>query len=97
MITEPLSWASFSVGAITMACLTLGLLFLRFWKSTGDKLLLSFSIVFWLLALERLVLAVLQLPGEWRGYVYLIRLAAFLFLLVGIIQKNRASTSDSTH
>lgn len=67
-----------------------GIHFLRFWVKTRDRLFFMFGIAFWLMSLERLVLAFTTDPGvEDHSYVYLIRLAAFLVILTAIIDKNR--------
>ena len=51
-----------------------------------------FSFAFFLLAAERLVLAFIAVQDETQSLVYLIRLAAYLFILWAIIDKNRASS-----
>ena len=78
-------------GALMMACLVTGLFFIRFWKKTYDRLFLIFSFGFFLLAVERLVLGYLGNRSEPTPEVYYIRLAAFLMILIGIIDKNRST------
>jgi hypothetical protein len=79
-------------GAITMGYAVGGLFFLRFWRETRDRLFAAFAASFWLLGLQRLVLATLSEPrAETITRLYLVRLAAFLILLVAIIDKNRAA------
>lgn len=70
-------------------CLTAGLFFLRFWRDNRDRLFLIFALAFWALALNWLVLVAVPVAAEKHHYAYLIRLVAFLLLLVGIIDKNR--------
>jgi hypothetical protein len=60
---------------------------LKFWKKSGDKLFLLFALAFTMLGIERLVEALLD-SREFEGYV--IRLLAFILILVGIVQKNRS-------
>lgn len=43
-----------------------------------------------MLAVERLTLALIREANEVRGYVYIIRFVAFLFILWAIIDKNRS-------
>ena len=76
-------------GAIVMACGVAGLFFLRFYRSTRDRLFLWFAVSFWLLALNWLGLLVFHPSNESGHYVYLIRLAAFLLLGWAIVDKNR--------
>jgi hypothetical protein len=70
-----------------------GLFFLRFWRDTGDRLFLIFALAFWLLGLTRLALAFTTYPSESQSGIYLVRLLAFVLILVAIIDKNRAGRS----
>lgn len=79
----------FISGAIMMACLVAGFFFFRFWKKTSDSLFKMFASAFWLLAVERMVLSYLGANNEPRAEIYLIRLSAFLLILIAIIRKNR--------
>ena len=63
--------------------------FYRFWIKTKDRFFLMFGLAFAMLAAERAILIVFDVPNETRTYVYLIRLLAFVLIIVGIIQKNR--------
>ena len=76
-------------GALIMANLVIGLFFLRFWKRTRDRLFAMFAAAFWMLALNRIILASLDAQSEFRTPVYAVRLAAFVLILVAIIDKNR--------
>lgn len=69
------------------------LFFLKFWVRTHDRLFALFSAAFALLAVQR-VLAVLT--ADWfenTTWLYLLRLIAFLVILVAIIDKNRTKAS----
>ncbi len=72
-----------------MACLVVGLFFIKFWKRSRDRLFLMFGVSFFLLSLERLVLGYLGVQNEPSPAIYLIRLSAFAIILVAIINKNR--------
>lgn len=77
-------------GAIVMGYLVAGLFFLKFWRGTHDRLFLIFGAAFWLLALQRALLALLaEAPGS-HLYLYVMRLLAFVLIIVAIIDKNRA-------
>ena len=84
---EHLGWKQFCWGVLTMASLVATLLFLRYWKVSRDRLFAFFA--FALLAINWLVLAAVYPAFEARHLIYLIRLAAFIFIIVGILDKNR--------
>jgi len=77
-------------GAIAMASFVAGLFFLRFWRKTRDRFFALFALSFWLMALNRLALSILQAEDESRPFLYLIRLFAFVLILVAFLDKNRA-------
>jgi len=75
-------------GAITMGSWTIALFFLRFWRRMRDQLFAYFALAFFLFGVERLVM-VWSAGTESQAYVYLIRLAAFVLIVFGIVSKNR--------
>lgn len=83
---EPLS--DFLSGAITFGFLASGLFFLRFWRRTRDGLFLAFAAAFGLLGLGQALLVFSGIPVEERSPLYLLRLAAFLLIIVAIVRKN---------
>ena len=84
----------FILGAIVMACFVIGLFFIRFWRKTRDRLFAIFAGAFWLLGLNWLALAFTQ-QDEVRTWLYVVRLLAFLCILFGILDKNRAARSGA--
>jgi hypothetical protein len=76
-------------GAIATTALVAGLFFIRFWRASRDSLFLYFAVAFWLFAAQSVATAALQNPPETRHYLYLLRLAGFALIIVGIIHKNR--------
>ena len=78
----------FLSGMSAMGSLVAGLFFFRFWRRTGDTLFVYFGISFWLLAITQVVAMLLDSPHESQSWIYLIRLAAFVVLIVGIVSKN---------
>jgi len=76
-------------GAIMLAAAAVGLLFLRSWRRTGDRLFALFALAFVLLSVERWVFLLLPQRHQLPQAVYLIRLAAFIVILVAFIDKNR--------
>ena len=65
-----------------------GLFFLKFWKKTRDSLFLAFTLAFWLLGLTQALLTFSNVPVEERSWLYLLRLAAFVLILIAIWRKN---------
>jgi hypothetical protein len=76
-------------GAITMASLVIALIFLRFWRNTGDRFFLYFSLSFLIEGLHRLY-AALDNNSEDAPLHYLIRLLAYGLILWAILEKNLA-------
>ena len=81
--------SAFLWGALTTACAVVALLFLRFWRASGDRLLIFFASAFAALALNWLVLGLSHPGDEARHYAYYIRLFGFALIIVGIIDRNR--------
>lgn len=79
----------FLSGAITMAYLVSALFFLRFWRDTRDRLFLFFTSAFFLFAVQRTLLTLARDEAVFEVAVYALRLAAFLVIGAGLIDKNR--------
>ena len=75
-------------GAIMLNAWAIAVFFIRFWRKTRDRLFAWFAVGFILLGIERITL--ISAPTETNFPVYLIRLAAFLLFICGIVDKNRA-------
>jgi hypothetical protein len=78
-------------GLLVMGYAVAGLFFLRFWRETRDRLFGIFAGAFWLLALQRLLLALFQDPDREQLWLYGIRLLAFVLILAAIVDKNRGA------
>jgi Ni/Fe-hydrogenase subunit HybB-like protein len=63
------------------------MLFYGFWRDSKDRLFAFFGAGFWILALDRVAVSFIQ--DEYTPFAYLIRLAAFLLIIVAIIDRNR--------
>ena len=81
--------SQFLWGALAMACVTAGLLFLRFWDLSRERLFMFFALAFLVFAINWISLAVVNPSEETRHYFHLLRLLAFGLIIVGIIDKNR--------
>ena len=80
--------AAFTAGALTLGWLAIGVFFLKFWRRTGDGLFLAFAIAFALLATNQAVPVLFGVASEDQGYIYLLRLAAFLLIILAVFRKN---------
>ena len=78
----------FALGCLVMASAVAGLFFLRFYRRTRDRLFAIFAIAFWLMGVNWLLLAFYN-TDETRTWLYMIRLLAFILILVAIFDKNR--------
>jgi hypothetical protein len=77
-------------GALVMACLACALFFLRFWRSSRDRLFAFFALAFGVMSCNWMALTLLAVDDERRHYLYIIRLVSFLLILYAIWDKNRA-------
>jgi hypothetical protein len=75
-------------GAAAMGCATVAIIFLRYWRSSRDRLFVMFSGAFWILAAHYAIVASQVVGVEWRPYVFGIRLIAFTLLIFAIVEKN---------
>ena len=80
--------AAYGSGLITMGFALAAVFFLKFWRRTGDGLFASFAGAFVLLALNQGLPALMQIPREEQSPFYLLRLAAFLLIILAIVRKN---------
>jgi hypothetical protein len=81
---------TFVAGLLVMGYSVAALFFLRFRRETGDRLFVFFALAFALLALQRGLLSAGSLVPIDDTWYYAIRLLAFVLILVGIVDKNRA-------
>lgn len=82
----------FIKGAIAMGFLVVAGFFLRFWRESRDRLFVFFAASFLLMALNRPFLAFLGEDNETNLTPYLIRLAAYALIIIGIVDKNLRRT-----
>jgi hypothetical protein len=78
-----------TTGAIIMGYAVAAVFFLKFWRRTGDFLFLAFAAAFTLMAMTPLLTTWLDVPREEQSPFYLLRLLAFLIIIVAIIRKSR--------
>lgn len=75
-------------GATAMADIGVAVYFYRFWKDSSDGLFGGFSAAFALMAVSVIAVEILGEPGEFTPFAYIIRVAAFLCIILAIISKN---------
>ena len=80
---------AFLSGGVFVACAAIALLFARIHRKAPDRLFAYFSVAFALLAVERVLLAVISASTEYAPYVYTVRLLAYGCIIVAIVDKNR--------
>jgi len=76
-------------GATVICDLAIALFFYRYWKDKGDSLFVFFAVAFLLMSISTLVVALQGDGGDLAPYAYSLRLAGFLSIIAGIINKNR--------
>jgi hypothetical protein len=82
------------LGAAAMGSLTIALFFIRFWLRSRDVFHLFFAASFLLLAFQRVLLAAPEGQYEELPALYIPRLAAYLLIIVAVVQKNFGRRSD---
>jgi uncharacterized membrane protein HdeD (DUF308 family) len=78
-------------GAIAMGSFVIGLFFLRFWRSSGDRFFLYFALSFVIEAVHRVATALTFDEHEDSPWHYLIRLLAYGLIIWAIAEKNLPS------
>jgi Ca2+/Na+ antiporter len=81
--------SDFLAGVLFAMSLVASLYFWRSWRDTADRLFVYFGWAFALLAVHWATLVLIPPHLEAQHRLYLVRLAAFVLLLIGIVQKNR--------
>jgi peptidoglycan/LPS O-acetylase OafA/YrhL len=79
----------FISGLLVAGYAVAGLFFLRFWRRSRDRLFAWFAAAFWLLGAQRAALAALDRGAPETTWLYVVRLLAFLLILVAVVDKNR--------
>ena len=82
-----------------MGMLAAGLFFLRAWKRSRDRLLFTFGLAFWVMAIEKGLIELkptqVTMP-EAMSSIYSLRLIAFIMIIYAIVDKNRARKKKSS-
>ena len=78
-------------GAVIMGNVVAAIFFWRFWYRTRDQLFAMFGAAFLLLAVHRVLVGALSVMREEQSWIYLIRLAAFVLIIIAVLLKNAES------
>ncbi len=78
-------------GATMMADVGIALFFLQYWKETQERLFIYFAIAFFTMSLSQVVVLFVGDAADFAPFAYLMRAAAFVLIIVGIIEKNMPS------
>jgi hypothetical protein len=78
-------------GAIIMGCFLAAVFFLRYWRESRDRFHGFFAAAMLLLAINWAALVRFDASGhdEPRHLAYVLRLCAFLLIVIAIVDKNR--------
>lgn len=90
---NPATIHAFVSGYLALGYAVASLFFVRFWRDTGDRLFALFASAFALLLLQRLVLDYAADSQRETTWAYVVRLLAFVLILIAIIDKNRVGSS----
>jgi len=82
----------FASGVLAGSYAVASLFFLKFWRQTRDRLFAYFSAAFALLVVQRIVLGIVLAAHVEPSVTYVLRLFAFVLILVAIVEKNRSVT-----
>lgn len=77
------------LGALAMAFFVIAMFFVRFFARTADRFFAFLGTAFAIMSINQVVLGILGEDSEYHSWVYLLRLAAFVLILIGIYDKNR--------
>jgi membrane-associated PAP2 superfamily phosphatase len=82
----------FFSGVSTAGFLVAAVFFARYWTRTREPLLGIFAAAFALMGVNNAIIGLADIPREERSVVYLVRLAAFVLIIVGIVWTNLRRT-----
>ncbi|HEY7928405.1 MAG TPA: DUF5985 family protein [Steroidobacteraceae bacterium] len=75
-------------GLLAMGSLVPALFFLRYWRSSRDRLFAFFAVAFGLMALEWLLASLGGTDEADHFQVLLLRILAFVSIIIGVLDKN---------
>jgi hypothetical protein len=76
------------LGAVVMGTTVVAVIFLRYWRDSGDRFFLYFALSFFVQAANRVALAMTE-SSEGTPWHYIVRFFAYLLIVAAIHHKNR--------
>ncbi|UQA57717.1 DUF5985 family protein [Polyangium aurulentum] len=82
-------------GALTIGFWVAALFFFKFWRKTHDRLFAIFSLAFWMMGANRVLITLVKTDEARFPFFYVVRLIAYVLIIYAIVDKNRASSRQS--
>jgi hypothetical protein len=79
----------FLLGVTSMGFLVVALFFRRYWRGTRDRFFALFALAFAIMSVNQFALMVAGEDSEFSSWLYMVRFASFVVILIAIIDKNR--------
>jgi len=79
------------LGMLAMGFIVAGIVFLKFWRKTQDRLFGTFALAFFIFAAERIGLGIVGFDSPIVENLILVRLLGSALILAAIIDKNRGA------
>jgi hypothetical protein len=83
----------FVAGAMCAGYVLAALFFLRFWTRTRERLFAAFALAFCLMGANQAVAGFSRYQHAESSAAYLLRLAAFVVIIIAVLSKNRQTPS----
>jgi len=77
------------LGVLVTTCIVAAMFFLQYWRTSRDRLFAFFAVAFAAMAIDWFGHALPTSSGPLRAEDYLIRLFAFVVIIIAIVDKNR--------
>lgn len=84
-----MQFIAFIYGLLAATTAVASMILLRLWQRTGDRLFVFFSAAFGVMAIERVLMVMIDPDNEFRPYVFVARLIAYGLIIAAIVDKNR--------
>jgi uncharacterized membrane protein YfhO len=84
-------------GGTMVALFAIGLYFFRFWRDSNDRLFAWFSAAFFIMAFSQKAAMFWRDSGDHAPYAYWLRLIAFFFIIIGIVEKNMPNDNSKNN
>ena len=84
-------------GAVAFGCLVVAIFFIQFWMETRERLFLFFAPGFVVLTIHRAMFGLATDDSDWRAVTFSLRLAGYVIILIGIIDRRMRSRPSAVH